>query len=49
MELRGDINNLLNHTVFDAPGNTVSSKSFGIISSSVVSGRVLRVGAHLDF
>jgi outer membrane receptor protein involved in Fe transport len=49
VEIRGDFNNILNHTVFDAPANTVSSKSFGIVSSSVVSGRVLRIGAHLDF
>ncbi len=50
VELRGDINNLLNHTVFDAPGNSLASpKSFGVISSTVVSGRVIRLGLHLDF
>jgi len=50
LELRGDVNNLLNHTVFDAPGNSLASaKSFGVISSTVVSGRVVRLGLHLDF
>ena len=50
IEIRGDINNILNHTVFDAPGNSLAStKSFGIISSTVVSGRVIRLGLHLAF
>jgi len=50
IELRADINNILNHTVFDAPGNSLAStKSFGVISSTVVSGRVIRLGLHLAF
>jgi hypothetical protein len=50
LEIRGDINNLLNHTVYDAPGTSLASpKSFGVISSTVVSGRVVRLGAHLEF
>ncbi len=50
LEFRCDINNLLNRTVFDAPGNSLASpKSFGVISSTVVSGRVVRLGLHLDF
>ncbi len=50
LEFRGDITNLLNHTVFDAPGNSLASpKSFGVISSTVVSGRIVRLGLHLDF
>src|SRR2546421_2507911 len=50
LELRGDINNLLNHTGFDAPGKRLAAaKSFGGISSTVVSGRVVRLGLHLDF
>jgi len=49
LEFRCDINNILNHTVFDAPGTTLGSKSFGVISSTVVSGRVLRLGMHLEF
>src|SRR5205814_9294118 len=50
LELRGDMNNILNHTVFDAPGNSLASpKSFGVISSTVVSGRVIRLGLHLEF
>ncbi|HYY72703.1 MAG TPA: carboxypeptidase regulatory-like domain-containing protein [Candidatus Bathyarchaeia archaeon] len=50
LEFRGDVNDILNHTVFDAPGNSLaSSKSFGVISSTVVSGRVVRLGLHLDF
>ena len=50
LEFRGDINNILNHTVFDAPGNILTSpSSFGVISSYVVSGRVVRLGLHLAF
>ena len=50
LELRGDINNLLNHTVFDVPASSLgTAKTVGIISSTVVSGRVVRLGMHLDF
>ena len=50
VELRGDANNVWNHTVFGAPGaSLVSAKSEGVISSTVISGRVLRVGLHFAF
>jgi hypothetical protein len=48
LEFRGDINNILNHTVFNAPQNTLGA-GFGTITSYVVSGRVMRLGLHLDF
>lgn len=49
LEFRGDVNNIMNHTVFGAPGATVGGKGFGVISSTTTSGRVMRLGLHLDF
>lgn len=53
-ELRGDFTNVLNHTVLGPPGASFGSgstpaKTFGVISSTTVSGRVVRLGAHLEF
>ncbi len=50
LEFRGDINNILNHTILAAPGaEDPTSTSFGVISSTEISGRVVRLGLHLDF
>jgi hypothetical protein len=47
-EIRADATNLLNHDIFDGGTNTMGP-NLGVVTATVVSGRTIRLGAHLEF
>ena len=49
VELRAEAYNLLNQVVFGAPGTSISSNSFGVISSQSNSARSIQFGLKLLF
>jgi hypothetical protein len=48
-ELRGEAFNLMNHPVFAAPGSTVSTPLFGVVSAQENAPRQVQVGAKIIF
>jgi hypothetical protein len=48
-QLRGEFYNAFNTPQFSAPGTTVGSSSFGVITSSAVAPRLIQLGLKMRF
>jgi hypothetical protein len=49
LEIRGEAFNVFNNVNFSQPNATVTSASFGVISSTLGPPRILQVAAKLSF